>query len=103
MIYKFLLYFRRNIPYINFCISLSALTFQVGILNPWHKYIDNKFNNIDKKYDTMINKIDIMNTKINGTINDTCNSSYNDKIDNITNKNNSIYYKNYKKISYKEY
>ena len=95
MFNRFSLYFTKNITYINFCISLSALTFQVGILNPSHKYLDNKFNSIDKKYDTMINKIDIMSTKIDN-IN-------NDKSDTVNNKNNSIYYKNDKKISYKEY
>lgn len=43
MFNKFSLYFTKNTSYINFCISLTVLTFQVGILNPWHKYLDNKF------------------------------------------------------------
>ena len=114
MLNRFLLYFRKNISYINFCISLTTLTFQMGILNPWYKCLDNKFNNIDKKYDNMSIKIDNINTKINNTYdgkynstyNDTYNNTYNDKIDTISNKNNknnSIYYKNDKKISYKEY
>ena len=100
MFNRFFLYFTKNISYINFCISLTALTFQVGILNPWHKYLDNKFNNIDKKYDIIINKIDNVSTKINN------NSTNNDKIiiaSNENNKNNSIYYKNDKRISYKDY
>ena len=100
MFNRFSLYFTKNISYINFCISLTALTFQVGILNPWHKYLDNKLNNIDKKYDIIINKIDNVSTKINN------NSTNNDKIiiaSNDNNKNNSIYYKNDKRISYKDY
>ena len=104
MINRFSLYFTKNISYINFCISLTAFTFQVGILNPCNKYLDNKFNNIDKKYDNMITKIDNMSSKINN--NGTNNSTNNDKIiiaSNENNKNNSIYFKNDKKISYKEY
>jgi hypothetical protein len=86
MFNRFSLYFTKNISYINFCISLSTLTFQITLLNPWHKYSDNKFNNIDTKYDNISNKIDIVITKI----------------DTINNRNNSVYYKNDKKISYKE-
>jgi hypothetical protein len=91
-------------------MSFTALTFQVGILNPWYKCLDNKFDNINKKCDNMSIKIDNISTRINnthnGTHNGTYNSTYNDKIDTVTNennKNNSIYYKNDKKISYKEY
>ena len=48
MLYRFLPYFRRNILYINFCISLTTLPFQINIFNKLHKYLDNKLNNIDK-------------------------------------------------------
>lgn len=99
MFNRFSLYFTKNITYINFCMSFTALTFQVGVLKQLHKYLDNNFDNINKKCDNMSIKIDNISTKINSKYDGT----YNDKIDNITNKNNSIYYKNDKKISYKEY
>ena len=93
MINRFLPYFQKNISYINFCISLSALTFQITVLNPWHKYLDNKFNNINKKYDNINRKYDNISDKIDIVIT---------KIDNINNVNNSVYYKNDKRILYKE-
>ena len=39
--------FFRNLPIINFCISYTALLFQIGVLYPWHKQISNQINNIE--------------------------------------------------------
>jgi len=40
--------FINNLPIINFCISFTALTFQVTILNPWHLTISKQINHIEQ-------------------------------------------------------
>jgi hypothetical protein len=42
--------FIKNIQFINFFTSISALTFQITLLYPWHKQISYKIDNIEKKY-----------------------------------------------------
>lgn len=44
-------FFRNNISYINFSISLSAFIFQISVLHPWHIHIDKKINTLYKKID----------------------------------------------------
>jgi len=46
---KYINFFTKNIVYINFTLSLSALLFQINVLNPWHDKLDKKFDYIIKK------------------------------------------------------
>ena len=41
--------FKKNISYINFGISITALLFQINILNPWHGTISNQINRLELK------------------------------------------------------
>lgn len=49
MINKFKQTFFSNLPLINFCISFSALTFQITVLNPWHSKISKQIKIMDNK------------------------------------------------------
>ena len=40
--------FSNNLPIINFCVSSTALSFQMFVLNPWHKRINSELNSLKK-------------------------------------------------------
>lgn len=44
--------FSNAMPIINFCVSSTALYFQVFVLNPWHKQISGELNNLKKAIET---------------------------------------------------
>ena len=39
----------KHLPVMNFLISSTAFTFQVTVLNPWHKKISLQIKNIENK------------------------------------------------------
>ena len=41
--------FYTNLPFINFCIGISAFTFQLTVLNPWHSTISSQFDQLHKQ------------------------------------------------------
>ncbi|KAF4456762.1 mitochondrial phosphate carrier protein [Fusarium austroafricanum] len=42
--------FARALPVTNFVIATSALSFQVGVLYPWHKQLDDGFEELKKEH-----------------------------------------------------
>ena len=38
--------FYKRLPLINFAVGVSAFTFQLTVLYPWHNRLDNQFNNL---------------------------------------------------------
>ena len=45
----------KKLPFLNLLIATSALTFQLTVLYPWHKKLNNQLDDINKKLD-YINK-----------------------------------------------
>jgi hypothetical protein len=49
--HKYFIFFRKNIPYINFTISSIALIFQLTVINPLHSKLYKKIDNfIENNY-----------------------------------------------------
>lgn len=44
----------KNLPKLNFIIGLTALTFQISILYPWHNQISIQINNMKNYFDNEI-------------------------------------------------
>jgi hypothetical protein len=42
-------FYRKYLPLINFCISSSALGFQIFVLYPWHKQLSDEFDDLKGK------------------------------------------------------
>ena len=52
---KFMTSIYKKLPFLNLLIATSALTFQLTVLYPWHKKLNNQLDDINKKLD-YINK-----------------------------------------------
>ncbi|BDD59375.1 hypothetical protein MPDQ_003055 [Monascus purpureus] len=48
----------RTISMLNFIITSSALTFQVTVLYPWHKQLDDSFEALKKEHVSLLQKLD---------------------------------------------
>lgn len=43
----------QNIVKFNFLISMSSFSFQIYILNPWHKKISKQIENLEKNFNNI--------------------------------------------------
>ena len=44
-----MLILKNNAVYINTFLSFSAISFQIGVLYPWHKHLEDKIDKINLK------------------------------------------------------
>ncbi|KAM5341710.1 hypothetical protein ACJ41O_014741 [Fusarium nematophilum] len=48
----------RALSVTNFVVASSALSFQVGVLYPWHKQLDDDFEKLKKEHIRVLNVIE---------------------------------------------
>ncbi|KAF4966132.1 hypothetical protein FZEAL_10687 [Fusarium zealandicum] len=53
--------FTRAISITNFVVACSALSFQVAVLYPWHKQLDEDFEALKKEHLRVLHKIEDKN------------------------------------------
>lgn len=101
---KFLLFIKNNISYINLASSLTALTFQITILYPWHQELDKNFKLLNNNFKNVIDIIDKSNKENNikskniineNRLNKHLYTEYGNINNNDTNKNKKVFYKEY--------
>lgn len=54
------MFLTRLISFTNFFVATSALGFQVGVLYPWHKQLDDDFEALKKEHLRVLKAIDNM-------------------------------------------
>ena len=60
------MFLTRLISCTNFLVATSALGFQVGVLYPWHKQLDEDFEALKKEHLRVLKAIDNLNLHIEG-------------------------------------
>ncbi|KAM7191976.1 hypothetical protein V8F20_009100 [Naviculisporaceae sp. PSN 640] len=58
------MFLTRLISFTNFFVATSALGFQVGVLYPWHKQLDDDFESLKKEHLRVLKAIDNLNLHI---------------------------------------
>lgn len=60
------LWSRENLPFYGFTVGMAALSFQVGVLYPWHEEVNNQVKGLVKATD----KIDVLSVNLETRIRD---------------------------------